>query len=133
MVTNIQEYYQCVLDNLTGGLISVDMDGKVVYINPTARQLLHIEHISACLDKKYDSAFENFPALKDVIHETIESGKTVGRAEITIMHAGTPLIIGYSTMHVRRADGKEMGVTIIFQDISFVGARKQHEQKTQGA
>ncbi|HAF96531.1 MAG: hypothetical protein A2X34_03025 [Elusimicrobia bacterium GWC2_51_8] len=124
MVKNIQQYYQCILDNLTGGLISVDMAGKVVYVNPTAGRILHIEDVPACLDKKYDVAFENFPALKDVICETIESGKTVRRAEISIMHASTPLIIGYSTMHVRGADGKEMGVTVIFQDISFVGAKK---------
>ena len=25
MIKNIQEYYQCILDNLTGGLISVDL------------------------------------------------------------------------------------------------------------
>ena len=124
MVKNIQEYYQCILDNLTGGLISVDMSGKVVYINPTAGRILHIEDTPACLDTKYDFAFENFPALRDVIRETIESGKTVRRAEISIMHASTPLIIGYSTMHVRGVDGKEMGVTVIFQDISFVGAKK---------
>ena len=124
MVKNIQEYYQCILDNLTGGLISVDMGGKVVYVNPTAGRILHIDDISVCLNQKYGSAFENFPALKDVISQTIESGKTVRRAEISIMHASTPLIIGYSTMHVRSADGREMGVTVIFQDISFVGAKK---------
>ena len=133
MVKNVQKYYKCILDNLTGGLISVDMSGNVVYINPTAAQVLHIEDISACLDKKYDSIFENFPALKDVICKTMESGKTVRRAEISILHASTPLIIGYSTMHVCGADGSEMGVTVIFQDISFVGAKKQYEQKTQDA
>ena len=125
MVKNIQEYYQCILDNLTGGLVSVDMSGKVVYINPTAGRILHLENVADCLDKKYDSAFENFPALTDVIRETIETGKTVRRAEISIMHASTPLIIGYSTMHVRGAGDKEMGVTVVFQDISFVGAKKQ--------
>ncbi|MCX5785491.1 MAG: PAS domain-containing protein [Elusimicrobia bacterium] len=124
MVKNIQEYYQCILDNLTGGLVSVDMSGKVVYINPTAGRILHLESVPGCLDKKYDSAFESFPALRDVIRETIETGKTVRRAEISIMHASTPLIIGYSTMQVRGADGKEMGVTVIFQDISFVAAKK---------
>ncbi|HAH31690.1 MAG TPA: hypothetical protein DCL44_05185 [Elusimicrobia bacterium] len=124
MVKNIQEYYQCILDNLTGGLISVDMSGKVVYINPTAGRILHLEDIPACLDKKYDAAFESYPALTDVIHETILTGKTVRRAEISIMHASTPLIIGYSTMHVRGPGGQEMGVTVVFQDISFVGTKK---------
>ena len=124
MIKNIQEYYQCILDNLTGGLVSVDLTGKVIYINPMAGRILHIEDASSCLDKKYSAAFESFPALKEVIHEAIETGKTVRRAEISIMHASTPLIIGYSTMHVRNHEGKEMGVTVVFQDISFVGAQK---------
>jgi len=124
MVKNIQEYYQCILDNLTGGLISVDMSGRVVYVNPTAGRILHVDDIPACLDKKYDVAFEGFPALKEVIKETMESGKTVRRAEISIMHASTPLVIGYSTMHVRSAGGKELGITVVFQDISFVGSKK---------
>lgn len=120
MVNNTQEYYQCILDNLTGGLISVDLEGKVIYLNPMAGKILRMEFDSCCHDKSYDEVFEAFPALKGVIKETIETGRCVRRAEISIMHANTPLIIGYSTMLVKNHEGKELGVTVIFQDISFV-------------
>lgn len=123
MIKNVQEYYQCILDNLTGGLISVDMKGKVVYVNPMAGKILHMEPETCCHDKGYAEMFDAFPALKEVIRETIESKKCVRRAEISILHANTPLIIGYSTMLVKHAEGAELGVTVVFQDISFV-ARK---------
>jgi len=123
MIKKVQEYYQCILDNLTGGLISVDMKGKVVYVNPMAGKILHMEPESCCHDKSYSEMFDAFPALKEVIRETIESKKCVRRAEISILHANTPLIIGYSTMLVKHTEGAELGVTVVFQDISFV-ARK---------
>ncbi|HCC47357.1 MAG TPA: hypothetical protein DEQ38_04475 [Elusimicrobia bacterium] len=123
MIKNIQEYYQCILDNLTGGLISVDLKGKVVYVNPMAGKILRTEPETCCHDKSYQEMFEGFPALMEVIKETIETGKCVRRAEISIMHANTPLIIGYSTMLVKNPEGTELGVTVIFQDISFT-ARK---------
>ncbi len=120
MVNNTQEYYQCILDNLTGGLISVDLEGRVIYLNPMAGKILRMEFDSCCRNKGYDEVFEAFPALRGVIKETIETGRCVRRAEISIMHANTPLIIGYSTMLVKNHEGKELGVTVIFQDISFV-------------
>lgn len=123
MIKNVQEYYQCILDNLTGGLISVDLKGKVVYMNPMAGKILHMPPETCCSDKCYADMFEDFPALKDVIRETIETKKCVRRAEISILHGNTPLVIGYSTMLVKHADGAELGVTVVFQDISFV-ARK---------
>jgi len=123
MIKNIQEYYQCILDNLTGGLISVDLKGKVVYLNPMAGKILRMESETCCKDTHYEKACEFFPALKGVIKETIDTAKCVRRAEISIMHANTPLIIGYSTMLVKNHEGLELGVTVIFQDISFVAKK----------
>lgn len=123
MIKNIQEYYQCILDNLTGGLISVDLKGKLVYMNPMAGKILHMPPETCCHDHPYEKVFEGFPALKDVIKETLDTGQCVRRAEISIMHANTPLVIGYSTMLVKNHEGAELGVTVIFQDISFVAKK----------
>lgn len=123
MIKNVQEYYQCILDNLTGGLISVDMNGRVVYVNPMAGKILHMPAETCCSDKAYGEIFEDFPALKDVIKETLDTGKCVRRAEISILHANTPLVIGYSTMLVKNHEGVELGVTVLFQDISFVSKK----------
>ena len=123
MIKNVQEYYQCILDNLTGGLISVDMSGRVVYLNPMAGKILRMPAETCCTDKVYTETFEGFPALIGVIKETLETAKCVRRAEISVMHANTPLVIGYSTMLVRNHKGDQLGVTVVFQDISFV-ARK---------
>jgi len=124
MGQNTAEYFQCILDNLTGGLISVEMDGKIAYVNPMAGKILHWPEAGRSVGRDYISAFENFPALKAVIKEALESGKTVRRAEVSVLHADVPLVIGYSTTHVKTPEGKDLGVTVIFQDISFSGGKK---------
>lgn len=125
MIENPAEYFQGILDNLTGGMISIDNEEKVVYINPMAGKILHISDPRRLLGLKYNIAFKSFPALKEVIQETLETGKLVRRSEITIMHASVPLIIGYSTLQVKNVMGKILGVAVTFQDITFLSTNKK--------
>jgi len=125
MIKNCEEFYKFILNNLTGGLVSIDIKGNVVYMNPMAYKILHIESSNKVLDMPYTKSFENFEALSKVIKETIETGKTMCRAEISIMHANVPLIIGYSTMMIKNTKGADLGIAVIFQDISFISAVKK--------
>ncbi|MCG2725587.1 MAG: PAS domain-containing protein [Elusimicrobia bacterium] len=125
MIKDFEEFYEAILNNLTGGLVSLDMKGNIIYINPMAYKILHIESSKNLLNTKYAESFEDFEALSKVIKETIETGKTVRRAEIAIMHANVPLIIGYSTLIIKNAKNLNLGIAVIFQDISFVSTAKK--------
>lgn len=125
MMKNCEEFYESILNNLTGGLVSLDMKGTIVYINPMAYKILHIEPSKKVLDTPYAKSFEDFEALSKVCKETLETGKTVRRAEISIMHANIPLIIGYSTLMIKNSKGVNLGIAVIFQDISFVSTAKK--------
>lgn len=121
IMTDEKIYYRSILDNLTGGLIGVDLEGNVAYMNRMAGQILHMTE-EDCLNKKFGAAFVNYPELKGVITETMATGKTVRRAEVKISHAGTPMVIGYGTMLVKNGE-EEYGFAVIFQDISFTGKK----------
>jgi PAS domain S-box-containing protein len=123
-VANETEYYRAVLDNLSGGFLSVDMEGSVVYGNPTAGRILPIPN-GAILGKNYEKALAPYPALCDVIRGVLETKNTVHRAEVSVMHANTEMIIGYSTLQVRNPDGECLGVGIIFQDLTLVTATRR--------
>ena len=114
------EYYQSILDNLTGGFLSVSLDGLVVYVNPTAGKILHLSDIGALLGKNYAAALEGFPALCEVVRGALETHQTVHRAEVSVLHGDSPLIIGYSTLQVKNRAGEYLGLGIIFQDLTFV-------------
>ena len=117
------EYFRSVLDNLTGGFLSVDLSGRVVYGNPTAGRILHIP-MGAVAGRPYREALEPYPALCDVIAAALESQQVVHRAEVSVLHRDTEMIIGYSTLLVRNPAGENLGVGIIFQDLTLVLRRK---------
>ncbi len=117
------EYYRSILDNLTGGFISVDLTGLVVYGNPTAGRILHIP-VGAVLGKPYDQALAPYPALCEVIREALRTHATVHRAEVSIAHGDAEMTIGYSTLQVRTPKGEYLGLGIIFQDLTMVLAKK---------
>jgi len=116
------EYYQSVLDNLTGGFLSVNLEGFVVYINPMAGRILRLSDIGMLAGKKFTLALSGFPMLCDVVRDALENHKTVHRAEVSVLHADTPLVIGYSTLQVKNRKGDYLGIGIIFQDLTV--ARK---------
>ncbi|MDP3541744.1 MAG: PAS domain-containing protein [Elusimicrobiota bacterium] len=114
------EYYQSILDNLTGGFLSVSLDGAVVYVNPTAGRILHLKDLAALIGKDYAAALGAFPALCAVVRDALATHQTVHRAEVSVLHGDAPLIIGYSTLQVKNRAGEYLGLGIIFQDLTFV-------------
>ncbi len=121
------EYYKGILDNLTGGLVSVDLNGRIVYVNPMAGKILHIADVSKLIGNSFESALGEYPALCQVISETVKTHQTVRRAEVSILHGNTPLIIGYSTLQIKNRKNDVLGIAVVFQDITFVTPAKRTE------
>ena len=116
------EYYRSILDNLSGGFISVDLTGSVVYGNQTAGRILHIP-MGAVMGKPYAQALASYPALCDVLRAALDTHKIVHRGEISAKHGDAEMIIGYSTLQVRNSAGEHLGVGITFQDLTMVLAK----------
>jgi nitrogen-specific signal transduction histidine kinase len=118
------EYYQSILDNLTGGFLSVSLEGTVVYVNPTAGRILHFPDVNKLIGMEYHEALGDFPALVEVVRDVLSTHKTVQRAEVVVQHGDSPLTIGYSTLQVKNRRGDYLGLGIIFQDLSFKTLKK---------
>ena len=112
-------YFRSILDNLSGGLLSLDLEGRVVYGNQTAGRILHIP-VGAVLGKSYEEALAPYPALCAVLKDALVSQKAVVRAEVEATHGDARMVIGYSTLQLRSAAGERLGVGIIFQDLTMV-------------
>lgn len=120
---NEAEYYRSILDNLSGGFLSVDLSGRVVYGNPTAGRILHIP-MGAVAGRPYREALAPYPELCGVIEDALTTRKVVHRAEVSARHGDAKMIIGYSTLLVRNRQDQELGVGIIFQDLTLVLRRE---------
>ena len=73
----------------------------------------------------YNKALESYPALCRVIREALETRKPTKRAEISIMHANVPIVLGCSTICFKDREDKDLGVIVVFHDMSFAGGEKK--------
>ncbi len=102
-----ENFYRVMLDSIAEGLIAIDDEGKIIFINKVARQILNVD----------DDVIGKFVA--DVIPNTrMHVVLQTGRAEHDqIQHLGDKSIV---TTRVPIVDdsGKILGVVAVFRDIS---------------
>jgi PAS domain S-box-containing protein len=112
------QFLDIALKNLPGGLIFVDLQGKVRGINQMAQRLLslreEIEPGTEC-----HKAFADHPKVVKVLLSTCQSLMAVNRQELTSRDAdGEKLVLGYGTLILKNPEGRPIGVGMTFQDIT---------------
>lgn len=104
------------INNLTGGFIGVDLDGKVIFFNPKAKEIFAAgeEYLNQNIISFFHVSSDIVAAIGDVLKE----GKTVKRREFKCAVIGVSKTIGYSSITIKGVDGKVIGAGVIFQDIT---------------
>ncbi|MHB0995485.1 MAG: GAF domain-containing protein [Elusimicrobiales bacterium] len=105
------------INNLSGGFIGADLDGKVIFFNPKASEIFEVQG-DAYLNKPVVELFQLCPDIVGAIGDVLKQGKTVRRQEFRCKVNGRDKVIGYSSINMKGVDGKVIGGGIIFQDIT---------------
>ncbi len=113
-----EQFLNIALKNMPGGLIFVDVQGRVRGVNEMARKILglkgDIEPGTEC-----HKALANHPHVYKVLLATCENLAAVNRQEITTRRTdGEKVTLGYGTLILKNAQGKPIGVGMTFQDIT---------------
>jgi PAS domain S-box-containing protein len=113
-----QHFLEVAVQNLPGGLILVDLKGKVRAINQAGQHLLGLdEAIEPGTD--CEKALRDHPKLAKILRATCDSLNPVNRQEITTTRPdGEKIVIGYGTLILKNSAGTAVGVGMNFQDIT---------------
>jgi two-component system, NtrC family, sensor histidine kinase PilS len=112
-----------VLASIATGLITVDGEGRLAFINPAAADLLRIR-ASDWLGRPFVAKLDAVaPGLGRVIAQSAETRTPVRRYETDETDGG--MVFGVSTTLIQREGGGPPSVTAIFQDIT---ERKRMDQ-----
>ncbi len=113
-----EQFLNIALKNMPGGLIFVDVQGRIRGVNEMARKILGIQdEIDTGLE--CHKALSSHPHVYKVLLSTCESLTAVNRREITTRRSdGEKVTIGYGTLILKNAQGKPIGVGMTFQDIT---------------
>ena len=104
------------INNLSGGFIGVDLEGKVIFFNPKAREIFAVG--DEYLNQNIISLFHLSPDIVGAIGDVLKQGRTVRRKEFRSSVNGAVKVIGYSSINIKGVDGNVIGAGVIFQDIT---------------
>jgi len=109
-----------ILRHLTSGVLTVDGDGRVAYLNPAAEQVLGLRTVDACGHPLAQALPERLKTLRAVVADSLERRAPRARAEVLLWGAsGKPLPVGISTNLLTHED-RVTGVVAVFQDLTEV-------------
>jgi PAS domain S-box-containing protein len=119
-VADLKSYTESILQSLTSGIITLDLEGRVVTMNAAAELLTGLFAPEA--GGRYCSeVFLHSPEVVEVLMETLTSRASVATTSLALRKRnGTSLPIELSTAPLGRADGKDLGVVAIFKDVTVV-------------
>jgi two-component system sensor histidine kinase PilS (NtrC family) len=119
-----------ILENMSSGVLVLGSDGKVVSINPVAKQILGVEHRDVRSLDVRDAFAETTPDFAREIVRALAHEESRRRHEMTVQRSGRrPLPLGISISRLRDRMGEKTGIVAVFQDLTEVRDMEEQVRK----
>ena len=129
-LADLKSYTDNILASLTTGIVTVDLDGRVVTLNPAA-ELMTGFFAGEVAGRYCTEVFVDTPALGDVLMETIASRTaSPGLAATLRRRNGRTVPIEISTVPLKSGDGKDLGVIAALRDVTVVRELEQRLRRS---
>jgi PAS domain S-box-containing protein len=116
-LSDLKSYTDHILASLTSGIVTVDLEGRIVTLNPAAEALLGVT-LAAVQERPAAEALAHVPDLGPVIASTL--ALRAGTLALASVPAGADaaLPVEVTTAPLRAADGRDRGVVVVLRDLS---------------
>ena len=119
-LADLKSYTDSILESLTSGIITLDLDGRVVTMNPAAELLTGLFAAEAT-GRYCTEIFSHSPEVVEILMETLASRTVVASTSLMLRRRnGTSLAIELSTAPLGEAGGKDLGAVGVFKDVTVV-------------
>jgi PAS domain S-box-containing protein len=119
-LSDLKSYTDHILNSLGSGIITLDLDGRVVTVNPVAEALSGAA-TSRLAGRPASEAFGHLPELRDLLLETLRTRVGVGPTPLVLARAGgSPVPVEVATTPLRGAEGRAVGVVAVLRDLTPV-------------
>ena len=125
-LSDLKSYTDNILGSLPSGLVTLDLEGRVVTLNAAA------EGLTGCLaaavrGRPCAEVFGHLPELRELLLETLASRVGAESTSVTLARRGSaPVPIEVMTTPLKGAGGQALGVVAVLRDLSAV--RQLEEQ-----
>jgi two-component system sensor histidine kinase AtoS len=119
-LTDLKSYTDNILRSLMSGIVTVDLEGRVVTLNPAA-ELLTGFFAGEAIGRYCSELFAHTAEIGDLLMETLATRTPVAGVPVTLRRRnGTSLPVEFGTAPLRAGEGKDLGVVGMFRDVSVV-------------
>jgi PAS domain S-box-containing protein len=119
-IRDLESYNQNIIQNLNSALLVVDLEGRIVFSNPPAEEILG-ESAEALRGRMIWSWFTGTPRAEIHVARTLETGERFKGIESTLTRSdGKPVPIGISSAPVSDGDGNKLGAVAVFSDLTEI-------------
>lgn len=119
-LADLKSYTDNILRSLTNGVVTIDLEGRVVTLNPAA-ELLTGFFAGEAVGRYCTELFAHTGELGDLLMETLTTRTGMAAVPVTLRRRnGTTLPVEFSTAPLRAGEGKDLGVVGMFRDLSVV-------------
>src|SRR2546428_3453466 len=119
-LADLKSYTDNILGSLTSGIVTIDLDGRVVTLNPTAELLTGFFRGEAA-GRYCTELFAHTPELTDRLPEPLASHAPTAIVPLTPRRRnGSSLPIEFSTAPLKGGEGKDLGVIGVFPGLTLL-------------
>jgi two-component system sensor histidine kinase AtoS len=117
---DVKRYTENILASLTNGIVTVDLEGRVVTLN-TAAEMLTGFFVGEVTGRYCTELFAQTPEIGEMLMETLASRVPVPGASLVLKRrSGASLPVEVSTAPLKGAEGKDLGVVAVLRDLTLV-------------
>jgi len=107
-----------ILANIGTGVLTVDGEGRLVYLNPAGETLLGLEFQQWRGARVLEAVNEVARGMGSVLESSVTRGAPVARFKTVARRNEEDIVLGISTTVLEREEGVQPSATAIFQDIT---------------
>jgi two-component system nitrogen regulation sensor histidine kinase NtrY len=118
-----RRYMEIVLRNIGAGVISVDAEGRIHTINPSAQRMLGVPAGLGLIGRKVEEVFthaEHIELLRDFGHELRPDVRESVRRQVQLRSGDDVLTLLVTVTLLQDDDGRVLGTVVVFDDYSQV-------------
>jgi PAS domain S-box-containing protein len=117
---DVKRYTENILASLTNGIVTVDLEGRVVMVNPAAEMLTGF-FAGEVTGRYCTELFAQTPEIGEMLMETLGNHVPVAGVPIVLKRrSGVALPVEVSTAPLKGAEGKDLGVVAVLRDLTLV-------------
>ncbi len=124
------KFHKGIIQNISSGILTIDMNGKISFINHTALETVGYS-FKDILGKKLETLFADEKEGREVLEKVLKEKEMYESKETHLLTINKEIIpIGFSTTLLKNPDNEEnYGIIFIFRNITYItNLRKQIER-----